>query len=182
MNTLQGHQNLCPPLTKNWLNLGPLDGVGLSLCVWRLGLLLKCVLHPRVIIFGVLRLEAFWHLRPRPNFYCVLLLTVFCRLASAVKIQASRVMVSLKKILDMNEKFLHPMHSKSSRFFNFHLMAIGYFLSIVSHTCRRRRPGVIIFGVSRSGPYNFGVLRPTGPLNPTPCPKKYIRFLFRTKA
>ena len=40
--------------------------------------------------------------------------------------------------------------------------------TIASDAHRRRRPGMIIFGVLRPGPFIFGVLRLTGPLNPTP--------------
>ena len=50
-------------------------------------------------------------------------------------------------------------------------MAFGVLVSlktITTHTHRRRRPEMIIFCVSRPGPFIFGVLRPTGSLNPTP--------------
>ena len=64
-------------------------------------------------------------------------------------------------------------------------MASGVLVSlktITTHTHRRRRPGMIIFGVSRPGPFIFGVLRPTGPLNPTPSNNLITPFVLRIGA
>ena len=73
-----------------------IQGVGLSFCVWRPGPFFKDVLRPEVIIFGILRPPIFRRLRPKPNFYGVLRLTVLWRLASGVKIHASGVVDFLK--------------------------------------------------------------------------------------
>ena len=113
-------------------------GVGLSFCVRRLGPFFKCVLRPKEIIFGVLCPTKFWRLRPRPNFYGVLHLTVFLHMASGVWSQNCGVWSP------GFTKDNHDSYSSASASWN------------------------IIFGVSRPEPLIFGVLRPTGPLNPTP--------------